>query len=114
MSPLIAATALKTAVAVTQSQNIGTPLVRKTYGLHWEILTTIYGGEDQIRTVTKHLRESQLLSGDSELQQALGLTDRYLSGWRPKDRFAFPDDESSDATPEEARAHGTADDDPNR
>jgi len=90
MSAPVAATALKTAIAVTQSQNIGSTMpspVRRSFGLHWEILTTIYGGEDQIRTITQLLRASEQFAINPELQHALDLAEDYLSGWRPRDRF---------------------------
>jgi ABC-type branched-subunit amino acid transport system ATPase component len=85
----VAATLLKTGVAVTRSQSIGpAPTgVKRSFRLHWDLLTTIYGGEDRIRTVRQGLRESNLFTDDVELQTALDLADRYLDGWRPPDPF---------------------------
>ncbi len=60
-SPLVAATILKTAVAVNRSQTIGTGLptpVSESFGLHWEVLTKVFGGEDRIRITTQSLRET--------------------------------------------------------
>ena len=95
MSPPVAATILKSAVAVSRSQNIGTgrptPVIER-FGLHWEVLTRVLGGEDHVRIAAQSLGESEQFSEDVELQRAIVLANRYLDGWRPHDPFANVDD----------------------
>lgn len=93
MSPPVAETVLKTAVAVTQSQGMGggPSLVSRSYSLHWETLTALYGSEENIRTIADLLRTASAPADDPALEQALDLVDQYLHGWRPPNPFAASD-----------------------
>ncbi len=95
MSLPVAATIFKSCVAVTQSTTVGAgpSLVRQAYRLHWQVLTALYGSEDRIAAVATDLTTAGGWEIDLDLQQALDLISRYLTGWRPPDPLRDLDDQ---------------------
>lgn len=101
-SPRVAATALKSSVSVRSSATIGNgpTVTTEEHGLHWEVLTKVYGGEENVATAAAAVIESGFADNDVELQMTLELVQRYLDGWRQSDPFSdhggpLPGDETS-------------------
>jgi hypothetical protein len=56
-------------------------------------LTALYGSEDRIAAVATDLTTAGGWEIDLDLQQALDLISRYLTGWRPPDPLRDLDDQ---------------------
>lgn len=64
----------------TRGQSLGSRAVTRSKRLQWEALVKVYGDEETLRSRIEAAR-ALLAESDSDL---LDLTDRYLSGWRPR------------------------------
>jgi hypothetical protein len=89
--PALTASILKSALTESRSQPMGSRAIRREARLQWQVLIELYGSEEALQTARERVRV--LAIDDSVLGGALGLADRYLSGWRPRQ---FMDDEEDD------------------
>jgi hypothetical protein len=67
--------------SVVRSQTVDSRSVRHTTRLHWDILTEVFDGEDNLRRAVDALRPH----ADDELAGVIELADKYLTGWRPSE-----------------------------
>lgn len=72
---------LKSARSEVRSQSMGSRAVRLKPRLAWDILIDLYGDENVLRDRIDQLKASP----PDEIGDLFELTDKYLSGWRPKD-----------------------------
>jgi energy-coupling factor transporter ATP-binding protein EcfA2 len=82
----VASAVFRDAVATAYGQTAGSPVVRKSHSLHWDILVRLFGGESTLSTVADSVEEELRARGadaDEQLAPALGLIKEYLKGWRP-------------------------------
>lgn len=70
-----------------RSQTQNTRVVKRKPRIAWDVLVSLYGGEDVLREVIDALDDYG--PKDDKLTDVLALTHRYLDGWRPRD---FDDD----------------------
>ena len=89
MEPAVAATVLASAISTTTSQTIvGKPTQAvETYGLHWDTLVEVFGGEDNLRSIAATLQTWTPARADADYAKASTLLDAYLEGWRPPSMF---------------------------
>ncbi len=69
---------IKTARSVSRSQSFDSRAVKYEESLWWDGLVKIFGSEDAISDSLQMLKD---VDGDTGL---VGLTEKYLGGWRPK------------------------------
>jgi hypothetical protein len=79
-APQITLAILKSARSEGRSQTIGSWAVHRSARLAWDGLIKLYGDEATLRERIEHLKALQPEGTDELLQ----LTDKYLSGWRPR------------------------------
>lgn len=79
--PELDAQLLKASVTETRSQSLESRSVTTSKLLHWDVLVEVMGGESAIQEMVDRIGA---VSDDTELEEALGLARRYLTGWRPK------------------------------
>ncbi|MFG2902067.1 P-loop NTPase fold protein [Streptomyces zaomyceticus] len=80
----VTARLLETALSVSQSNSMGSVVVRSEDRLAWDPLVSVYGGEARLAEAVQSLRDSMDGQQVTErLQRALVVYDRYNSGWRP-------------------------------
>ncbi len=84
-SPTVTRALLRAARGEVRSQPMGSRAVRHKPRLAWDALIELFGDENTLRQRIDALKASQL----SDMGDLLELSDKYLSGWRPKD---FSDD----------------------
>lgn len=84
-APNLTLAVLEAARSEVRSQSMGSRAVRRSPRLAWDLLIELYGDEATL----KERIESLKATGPKGADDLLGLADRYLSGWRPKD---FGDD----------------------
>lgn len=71
-----------------RSQMVGNRAVQQTYRLQWDLLVSIFGGEERLRMVVDDVR-SLGEKDRPDLVDLVALADKYLGGWRPGE---FEDD----------------------
>lgn len=79
--PRVYAQLLREALTESRSQTLGSRAVSRRSGLQWEILIEVVGGEDRLRAMLPVVEALGL--DDPELKEAIQLTQRHLTGWRP-------------------------------
>lgn len=82
MDTALGYTILKGAVSDIRSQTLGTRVLRVEHVLRWNLLVDLVGSEDAIRKIVDTYRNHD---GDESLAEIIGLAEKYLGGWRPRD-----------------------------
>lgn len=72
---------LKATVSELLRQGLGTRAIQREKRLEWDSLTSLVGGEGNVQEM---IDACSGMRDDPELEQALELAKKYLSGWRPK------------------------------
>jgi hypothetical protein len=80
-APQLTLAILRAARSEVRSQPIGSRAVRRYPQLAWDVLVELYGDEATLRERIERLKAS----GTEGADELLGLADKYLAGWRPKD-----------------------------
>lgn len=83
-SPSLSARLLQGSCYEARSQTMGDRAVRRETRISWDVLLEIVGGEDRVRAVIRSAR--RIAEGDAKLTDIIELAEKYLTGWRPKDR----------------------------
>lgn len=86
--PDLALAILRAARSSNRSQTVGSRAVREQPVLHWNMLTTIFGSDEQLAARIAQARTVQT-ADDGPLFE---LADRYLEGWRPR-QSSFDDED---------------------
>jgi KAP family P-loop domain len=64
-----------------RSQSFGSHAVKKSARLAWKPLVGVYGTEEVLRQRIEELKSANF----EDCEEVIGLADRYLGGWRPKE-----------------------------
>lgn len=80
-SPAFTLAMLQSAKGEVRSATVGNKAISRSPRLAWDVLTDIYGGEEQLKARVEELRNSNPRGIDELLDLAL----RYASGWRPSE-----------------------------
>jgi hypothetical protein len=88
-SPAVTLAMLQSARSDVRGATVGNRAIRRSPRLAWDVLTDIYGGEEQLNTRVEELCDS----GPSINEDLLGLARRYAGGWRPSE-FGREDDDA--------------------
>jgi hypothetical protein len=84
---------LMNAAGEVKSQPVGSRVVRRSPRLAWDILVSLYGGEDALRRAIDETRN--LPNAPPNFADVLSLADKYASGWRPSaSALAFGEDDA--------------------
>lgn len=79
--PRVASALFSSAVSESRSTELGSGRTESRFGLHWDLLCRLMGGEDNVRGAYDLIRsdpEQVMRAG-----QSVDLIQKYLSGWRP-------------------------------
>jgi hypothetical protein len=74
-----------------KSQSFGNRAIQREQRLAWDVLVSLYGGEEPLKAAIDDTRG--LAASVPTYVDTLTLADKYLSGWRPKD---FGDDDEEE------------------
>jgi hypothetical protein len=80
-SPEFTLALLRSAYGESLSQSMGSRSVTRNPQLAWDVLATVFGGEEELKRRVSDLRVYDP-AGATDL---LDLADRYAGGWRPRD-----------------------------
>ncbi|SCF19265.1 KAP family P-loop NTPase fold protein [Micromonospora saelicesensis] len=69
------------AQSIVRSQQVDRRSVQKSVRMNWDVLVEVLGGEPAVKEAVDALRST----ADDELNSAIELADKYLSGWRPSE-----------------------------
>jgi hypothetical protein len=87
VTPELTVAVVMSAAGEVTSQSFGSRAVSRTPRLAWDVLTSFYGGEDELRRAIDETRD--LATVPPDYPGVLSLADKYLSGWRPRE-FGSP------------------------
>jgi hypothetical protein len=87
VTPELTVAVVMSAAGEVTSQSFGSRAVRRSPRLAWDVLTSFYGGEDELRRAIDETRDLSTVPPD--YSGVLSLADKYLSGWRPRE-FGSP------------------------
>ena len=93
ITPELTAAMLVSAVSELRSQSQGSRAVKRSPRLAWDVLVSLFGGEDNLQRAIGQTRSiSNALPGYAAV---LSLADKYASGWRPiESALAFGEDDA--------------------
>ena len=85
-SPELTLAVLRSAQSEVRSQAVNSRTIHRSQHLDWDVLIELYGDEV---TLKERIEALKATTESESVDELLGLADRYLGGWRPKD---FGDD----------------------